>query len=110
MKRGVFVGVSNNVKLVLKISAIAVTLAYFLFHTVSGENGLISYIKAKRDVKIQDEKLQKLSRQLDFLKLNVELLSDRSLDLDLLEERCRTILNYSAPDDKIVKIKTITDN
>ena len=41
------------------------------------------------------------------MKRRVKLLSDTSLDLDLLEERARVILNYCYPNEIIVKRSNI---
>ena len=107
MKFNNFVGISNNIKSIIKMSAIAIALAYFIFHAVSGENGLVSYVRTKKLVSVQEEKLLKISEELESLKRNTELLSDKTLDLDILEERCRIILNYSEHGDKIVRTKSI---
>lgn len=107
MKLNNFVGISNNIKSIIKMSAIAIALAYFIFHAVSGENGLVSYVRTKKLVAVQEEKLLKISEELKSLKRNTELLSDKTLDLDILEERCRIILNYSNPDESVVRTKSI---
>ncbi len=107
MKLGNFVGVSNNVKTALKVSAIVFSLAYFLFHAISGENGLIAYVKTKRLVEEKGLRLEQIMKDLEALKRNVGLLSDKTLDKDLLEERCRLILNYSAKNDSIIRTKTL---
>ena len=107
MKITNFVGISNNIKLVYKISAILLVFIYFIFHALSGENGLRAYLVTKNQLKKQTEKLEKVEYALDSLKRNVRLLSSESLDLDLLEERCRIILNYSAQDDVIIRSKSI---
>ncbi|MDO4975020.1 MAG: septum formation initiator family protein [Alphaproteobacteria bacterium] len=107
MKITNFVGISNNIKLIYKISAILLVFIYFVFHALSGENGLRAYLVTKNQLKNQTEKLEKIEYALDSLKRNVRLLSSESLDLDLLEERCRIILNYSAQDDVIIRSKSI---
>lgn len=110
MKITNFVGISNNVKLIYKTSAILLVFIYFIFHAISGENGLRAYLVTKNQLKKQTEKLEKIEKALISLKRNVKLLSNESLDLDLLEERCRVILNYNSPDDVIVRNKTILNN
>ncbi len=107
MKFNNFVGVSNNVKLIYKLSAIVTVFAYFLFHAITGENGLLSYVKMKKQVEQQVENLDSIEQELESIKRNVTLLSNKSLDLDLLEERCRIILNYSDPNDSIIREKSI---
>ncbi|MDR2667152.1 MAG: septum formation initiator family protein [Holosporales bacterium] len=103
-----FVGSSNNFKLVCKISFVVVLFGYFLFHAISGNNGLLSYVKIKKRLTEQTEKLELLRRDLGALTLRVRLLSNESLDLDMLDERCRMVLNYCFPDDAIVKEQTVS--
>ncbi len=110
MKITNFVGISNNIKLIYKISAILLVFVYFVFHALSGENGLRAYLITKNQLKKQADKLEQIEKALGSLKRNVKLLSSESLDLDLLEERCRIILNYSNLDDVIVRNKTILND
>ena len=105
-----FVGIPNNVKTFMKMTAIAIALAYFIFHAISGANGLIAYLRTKQVVVLQEETLLKLSTELDSIKRNVDLLSDKSLDKDLLEERCRIILNYSLPGDSVIRTKSVLNS
>ncbi|MDR0942368.1 MAG: septum formation initiator family protein [Holosporales bacterium] len=98
-----FARISNNFKLVCATAFMGVVLLYFLFHAINGENGLLSYIQIKRQSAMQAEKLKSLKEDFEVLKRRVALLSNDSLDLDLLEERCRIILNYCNPEDIIVK-------
>lgn len=107
MKINSFVGISNAVKTVGKMTIIVMVVAYFLFHAINGENGLLAYVKTRKLLGEQSVQLEMLQTDLDILKRDVELLSNSSIDLDLLEERCRIILNYSYPEDYVVRTKTV---
>lgn len=107
MKITNFVGISNNAKLAYKISAILFIFIYLIFHAFSGENGLRAYLITKKQLKQQLSELEKVEKSLESIKRNVGLLSNSSLDLDLLEERCRIMLNYSSQEDIIVKDSSI---
>jgi cell division protein FtsB len=74
---------------------------------VSGENGLLSYLKMRKQITETTEKLDGIKDNLKSLQRNVELLSNKTLDKDMLEERCRAILNYSYPDEITIKEKSI---
>ncbi|MDR1234027.1 MAG: septum formation initiator family protein [Holosporales bacterium] len=76
---------------------------YLLFHAITGENGLMSYLNIKKQVDERGKALKTTSEELAIIKRRVELLSNQSLDLDLLEERCRIILNYCYPDEMVVR-------
>jgi cell division protein FtsB len=60
-------------------------------------------MRTKRQIITQTEKLKNLEENLEILKKHVTLLSNNSLDLDLLEERCRIILNYCDSEDVILR-------
>ena len=102
-----FLGISNNIKLTIKIFVIVLMFFYFAFHVVNGENGFVSYIEIKKELEPSIQKLQKIQHEYEQMKRRVKLLSDTSLDLDLLEERARVILNYCYPNEIIVKRSNI---
>ncbi|MDR1390882.1 MAG: septum formation initiator family protein [Holosporales bacterium] len=102
-----FVGISDNVKIAFVASLVAVVFVYFLFHAVSGENGLLSYIKVRKEFERQNEQLRTLEANLESVKRNVKLLKSEAIDVDILEERCRRMLNYSDKSDVIIKEQSI---
>lgn len=77
--------------------------AYFTFTAVQGEFGVV------RRVQITAEK-QALTRERDKLKSDVAgmenltlRLSDEYLDLDLLDERARSVLGYVRADEIVIR-------
>ena len=104
MKITTFVGISNSKKNLVKMSAIAVAIAYFGYHAVSGDGGVVAYIRLKKQVAEKQEELDTKKEEFKSLERKVKLLSDKTLDPDLLEERCRAINNLSDASDCIVKI------
>lgn len=91
---------------VWKICLITGAMIYFAIHCITGDNGLIEYGKTKKKIKERTAVLEKSVETLTNIKRDVRLLSSASLDLDILEERCRFILNYSAPNEKIIPAKS----
>ncbi|MDR1289437.1 MAG: septum formation initiator family protein [Holosporales bacterium] len=102
---GRFVGLPNSVKLAYKIAFVVIVFVYLVFHVITGENGLISYVGIKKQVEEREVILNERLAELVFLKRRVELLSSKTLDLDILEERCRVILNYCYPGDVVIRDK-----
>lgn len=98
---------ANNAKLVLKIIVLFAFLFYFVFHAIIGDNGFISYMIVQKKISEQAEQLGKMQKERGYLQHHVELLNSKTLDLDLLEERCRVILNYAYADDVVVRAKTV---
>ena len=97
----------RGVKLAYKLAFVGAVLCYFFYHATTGANGYRSYLLIRKEVEKQEKVYKKLREEFDILKRKVDLLSNRSLDIDLLEERCRAILNYCYPDDIVIRIKTM---
>lgn len=97
----------RSVRLVYKISISIGILFYFIYQALTGANGYKSYLVIKQQVITKQKELDDLKSKLNELKQKVDLLSSKSLDLDILEERCRAMLNYSYPNDIIIRSKFI---
>ena len=80
----------------------ASVFAYFAYHTIQGDRGLFAYFALGQEV--EDAEVSLLSFRTDRLRLehNVALLGADNLDLDLLEERARALLNVVHEDDILV--------
>jgi cell division protein FtsB len=66
-----------------------------------------SYFEIKRLTIEQQREFERLRTEKEQLERRVSLLGKKSIDLDLLEERCRSILNYAFPDDVIIDENSI---
>ena len=97
----------KGVRSIYRILIFVGILFYFIYQALTGNNGYKSYLIIKQQVVTKQKELDSLKKQLNELKKNVDLLSSKSLNLDILEERCRIILNYSYPNDIIIRSKTI---
>ena len=80
-------------------------IGYFWFHAYTGQRGL----HAKHEI---EQQMTELTAELDRLKLEhgqwerkVALLRSSSIDPDLLDERARSVLNLSHPNDLILMVK-----
>ncbi|MBP9752624.1 MAG: septum formation initiator family protein [Proteobacteria bacterium] len=92
------------------VLAFIITL-YFAYHIFQGERGFISWIKLSKTVKQDELTLSDLNKQKEALERRVSLLKPESLDLDMLEELARKLLNYKKQDETVIytpeKQKTI---
>ena len=86
-------GISGKIATV----AFAVVLSYFLYHSISGDRGLLAMVRL-------DQELDKAQDELDMLHSDrlkqehrVRLLRPESLDLDLLDQQARRLIGYMAP-------------
>ncbi len=77
-------------------------MAYFIFHSVEGDRGLLTYWSMQDRVAeialVRDETTQKRK----LLEQHVVSLRAKHLDPDLLDERARAMLNAAHPDDVII--------
>lgn len=77
-------------------------VAYFAYHAVQGDRGLIALGKLRQDVEhLQAQVLDARDARM-ALERKVYALRGESLDPDLLEERARMLLGYGRADEVVV--------
>jgi cell division protein FtsB len=87
---------------------IAVTLViYFIYHLIQGERGILSWMRLKQRIAIAEKRLDEVREEQNALEQRVHLLRPDSLDLDMLEERARSVLNFARKDEIIVHDKEL---
>lgn len=77
-------------------------LAYAIYHGVQGERGLLAWIDRSAAVERARADAAALAEERRRLERRVSLLRTESLDLDLLEEQARRLLNMGQPDEQIL--------
>lgn len=77
-------------------------IAYFGFHAVEGEHGVRAYFALTYETDEARMELDTLEAKRTMLEHRVRLLRPDSLDLDMLEERARAILNVAHRDELVV--------
>ncbi|MEK9671579.1 MAG: septum formation initiator family protein [Rhodospirillaceae bacterium] len=81
--------------------------AYFSYHAVHGDRGLTSLISLKEDVAEARAQADDLARRRGEWEHKVSLISAKSLDLDMLEERARIMLNVGFEQDHVILWKAL---
>lgn len=66
---------------------------YFSFYTIKGERGLVRYMQLTDEVTDARRAYKKYAAEKEEWEEKVKLLSSESLDLDMLDERARIVLN-----------------
>jgi len=79
-------------------------VVYFIYHTIQGDRGLRAYVNLYKEVEDATSTASRLNAERVYLEQHVRLLHPNSLDLDMLEERARAILNAAHNDDIVVLI------
>jgi len=85
--------------------ALVIAVFYFTFHALSGERGIYALLKEERKLEVIKSELKNVTAQRAELEHRVRLLSDGSLDLDLLDEQSRAILGNAGEGEVVVPLK-----
>lgn len=80
----------------------AAFLSYFGYHSVNGDLGLVATEVFERQRLERLSELQKLTEKRQSLERQVQLLSDGSLEKDILDEIARYQLNVSREDEIVI--------
>jgi cell division protein FtsB len=76
--------------------------AYFTFTAVQGTYGLFQRIQIEAEAERLDAQLSDLRAETARMEVLTHRLSDDFLDLDLLDERARSVLGYARPQDVVL--------
>ena len=82
----------------------AAAIAYFGYHAVQGDRGLIAWWNLRYEIERTEANLAQVGAEKQVLEHRVALLRPESLDRDMLEERARIMLGFVHPDDRIVPL------
>jgi len=82
----------------------AALMAYFAYHAVQGDRGLIAWWNLRYEIEKTSAELADVTAERQALEQRVSLLRPGSLDPDMLEERARVMLGAVHPDDLIVPL------
>lgn len=97
-----------------KSSAVLVMLmlvcSYFTYFAIRGDRGLLKYISLQGQVAEAEKLNDTYDRRRSELEQKVSLLSSNSLDLDLLDERARAVLNVIGDNEFIIIDRDETEN
>jgi len=75
---------------------------YFVYHAIQGDRGVIAWLRVNQELQDAKATYATIEGQRATLEQRVALLSNSSLDLDMLEERARVMLNFTHPDDIVL--------
>lgn len=98
----VFLNLPAKFKNLMWQIAIVFVCIYFGFYTVNGDRGLLHYLYLSREIEYANQIAAKYHHEKVKLENKVRLLSSDSLDLDLLDERAKTVLNLMREDEFII--------
>ncbi len=99
---GLLMELHNRLKNSSFVLVLVFLVFYFVYHTVTGERGVLRYMYLKKEIAQAEKIAEGYHKQKLKLEDKVRLLSSSSLDLDMLEERAREVLNFASEDEFIV--------
>jgi cell division protein FtsB len=102
------VEISRKLRQVLGPLLGAAIMAYFTYHAMQGDRGLIAWWNLRYDIERVDSELEQVASRKAILEHRVSLLRPESLDRDMLEERARLMLGAAHPLDVIVPDPTFS--
>jgi cell division protein FtsB len=85
----------------------ACVAGYFVYHAVQGDRGIVAWMQLNQQIRVAEAELDQTDLERREMEQRVALLSNASLDLDMLEERARVMLNFAHPDDLVIFLKQI---
>ncbi len=78
--------------------------AYFAYHGIQGDRGLIAYLQLERQIETAEQRLADLAAERAQWEHRTKLLRRDQLDRDMLDERVRAMLNLVGPDEIVVMV------
>jgi cell division protein FtsB len=98
----IFHEVRDRARLIAPPVLIFCLVAYFAYHVVQGERGLLAWVSVKHELAEARATQTALTATRADLQRRVDLLARDGLDLDMLEERAHEVLNYGRDDEVII--------
>mgnify|MGYP000389177678 CR=1 FL=1 len=94
--------ISQRLKDLVPIVAILVGMAYFGYHLLHGNNGLMALEDLDQEYQVLKEKADKTAEKRLALEIKVSGMRPDNIDPDLMDERARKILGFSKRDEVII--------
>ena len=82
--------------------AFTLVIFYFAFYAFYGERGIRKYLYLRHEVEYARDLAEQYKLKKEHLAMEVKRLSPDSLDLDLLDERARIVLNFVGQDEFVI--------
>jgi cell division protein FtsB len=82
--------------------AFAVVFAYFGYHLMNGDRGVLALLQLRQEVARAEAALAETKAAREIWERRVAVLRTQSLDPDMIEERARALLHVAWPDDIVV--------
>ncbi|MGD9638986.1 MAG: septum formation initiator family protein [Alphaproteobacteria bacterium] len=92
----------NRIRSIIAPFFCGVMFVYFGYHAVSGDRGLFRWLALRQDLAQTQRIATNVSKEKQDLEKKVAHLSPESLDLDMLDECARKILNLRGENELVI--------
>jgi len=93
----------NKLRNIVFPITIVLLLTYFTYHIFQGQRGILAWIRLDKKLQEQEIVLSKLTQEKEKLEREDYLLRPDSLDIDLLEEKSRQLLNFAHSNEIVIQ-------
>ncbi len=83
-------------------SLLLLVAAYFAYHTIQGQRGLIAYARLSLEVERSAGELRSVAAEKRGIEARVALLHPDHVEPDMLDEQTRRILGLAHPDEVVI--------
>jgi cell division protein FtsB len=77
-------------------------IAYFAYHMVQGDRGLLAWWQLRYQIEAADQDLARVTDERAQLTHRISLMRPESLDLDMLDEETRDVLALARPNELLI--------
>jgi cell division protein FtsB len=77
-------------------------MAYFMFHAVQGERGLLTWMQVRQQVAVAETELALSAVERERWEARIAQLRSNNLDPDLLDERARYVAGLGRPNEIVI--------
>jgi len=93
---------SKKSRHILKPVLGATLMAYFAYHAVQGDRGLLAWWQLHHQMQAVEVRLVAVKEKKAELEHRISLFRPESIDQDMLDERTRSLFAYARPDELII--------
>jgi cell division protein FtsB len=83
----------------------ALLVAYFGYHAVQGDRGLLAYLQLTQEIKKAQLSLELFRADRELIERRVALLRPEGIEPDMLDERVRVMLNFAHKDEVVIMLQ-----
>lgn len=94
-------------KTIINIFIIVLIATYMSYHILNGNRGIFALFDIKKSVETNRVKLEEIEKNKELLSKRIFFLRPNNLDIDILEERAKAVLNMICEDEVVVDVKEV---